>query len=70
MYGDSFAKYVKEMGTITAGKEKQFVKIPSDYGKKAMVLQKVICRVRWESKQTWEAPKRSDKKEVIRKNCN
>ena len=46
MYGNSFAKYVKEMGTITAGKEKQFVKIPPDYGKKAMFLQKVICRVR------------------------
>ena len=62
MYGESFAKYVKEMGTITTGKEKHFVKIPSGYDQKTINFQKVICRVRWVSKQTWEAPKRSDRK--------
>lgn len=62
MYGDSFAKYVQEMGTITAGKDNYFLKIPSHFGKNTMLFQKVICRVKWESKQTWEAPKRRDRK--------
>ena len=64
MYGDSFAKYVQEMGTINAGKDNYFVKIPSHFGKKALFLQKVIHRVRWESKQTWEAPKKVTERKV------
>ena len=66
MHGKSFATHAKEAGKIrvTAGEDKQFVEIPPDIGKKAMHHKKVTCRVRWESKQTWEAPKKVTERKV------
>ena len=60
MHGQSFATHTKEVrkNWVTAGEDKQFVEIPPKIGKKALCRKKVMCRVRWESKQTWEATKK------------